>query len=123
MPITSYFVIGAFVIILIASLWFRRLLPPLVRRAIPFILIGIGGIDYLAKEFVFNKGPDDYGAQMHAQAIIVKERPSYWRIIRFLSYERDPNTPTAGNYRFSYEVSGQKGTLVCHYDKALGGFN
>ena len=91
-------------------------------------IMGIGGIDYLSKEFIFNKGPDDYGAQMHAQAVIVhtnivKERPTAWRIIRFLSYDRDLNTPATGMYRFSYEVSGQKGTILCHYDRASGGFN
>ena len=127
MTVSPYVPLLVGAVLLFGYLALKSLLPPTIRRALPLLLILIGGASYIAQEYVFSKGPDDHGAHLAASATLFKERPSegVYRplTIKLLDYQNDPTATGSGTYHFSYEYGGEHGKILCHYDTSSRRFD
>jgi hypothetical protein len=105
--------------------WIRGFLPRWTVLMIPFALFAIGVIHHMFSEYVFNKGPNDSGAQLAASVTLLNGRQgAQWPVsLKLVDYQRDPSSAGSGTYDFSYQIGGERGKILCHYDTSIHKFD
>ena len=113
---------------LIASMVIRRLpgmsrvLMSLVMVAINAAVIGVSG--YVMTEYVFNKGPDDWGAMWHASyPLAAKYGTASHSSYRVLAFDKDPDGRGSGTYRIRFGRDEHRGLILCHYEMVTRSFD
>ena len=75
---------------------------------------------YVFIEYIYNQGPDDWGAISFARGAVDSKLESHWAKVRILDFS--PSFADA-NYRVLYTLpNGKKGLVICHIDYQSGRF-
>lgn len=86
----------------------------LTAMAIPFIGLGI----FLIRLYMFNLGPDDWGAIVTSRQVIsvAYSDPSQAQSYRLLSYTTDdPKLKNVGEYKVAFRYGNSSGVVDLHY--------
>lgn len=75
-------------------------------------------IFYVCVEYVYNRGPDDWGVMGYARAEVDKKFEASWSTVRILDYK--PGFMRA-YYQLSYQLAdGKHGMVYCHVEYPSG---